>query len=129
MNNLQNSLDCKKNVRSYYMRQNNQQQNYLRGTPVTKVYQVVVYHEVNDPKKLAAYAELAGPAMKSAGATFLARGIPYLVREEGTATRTVLIEWPSREAADTGYNSPGYQEAIRVLDGAARREFRYIDAL
>tara|TARA_Y200000002_G_scaffold206480_1_gene170317 strand:+ start:1668 stop:2003 length:336 start_codon:yes stop_codon:yes gene_type:complete len=111
------------------MRENNQQQNYLKGTPVTKVYQVVVYHEVNDPEKLSAYAELAGPAMKSAGATFLARGIPYLVREEGTATRTVLIEWPSREAADTGYNSPGYQEAIRVLDGAARREFRYIDAL
>ena len=67
---------------------------------MTKVYQVVVYHEVNDPEKLSAYAELAGPAMKSAGATFLARGIPYLVREEGTATRTVLIEWPSREAAD-----------------------------
>mgnify|MGYP005620783417 FL=1 len=101
----------------------------MKGTPVTKVYQVVVYHEVNDPEKLSAYAELAGPAMKSAGATFLARGIPYLVREEGTATRTVLIEWPSREAADTGYNSPGYQEAIRVLDGAAKREFRYIEAL
>ena len=39
---------------------------YLKGTPVTKVYQVVVYHEVNDPEKLSAYAELAGPAMKSA---------------------------------------------------------------
>ncbi len=101
----------------------------MKGTLVTKVYQVVVYHEINNPEKLAAYAELAGPAMKSAGATFLARGIPYLVREEGAATRTVLIEWPSREAADTGYNSPGYQEAIRVLDGAAKREFRYIDAL
>ena len=96
---------------------------------MTKVYQVVVYHEVNDPEKLAAYAELAGPAMKNEGATFLARCIPYLVREEGTETRTVLIEWPSREAADTGYNSPDYQEAIRVLDGAAKREFRYLDAL
>ena len=101
----------------------------MKGTPVTKVYQVVVYHDVTNPEKLAAYAELAGPAMKSAGATFLARGIPYLVREEGVATRTVLIEWPSREAADAGYNSPDYQEAIRVLDGAATREFRYIDAL
>ena len=28
---------------------------YLKGTPVTKVYQVVVYHEVNDPEKLSAY--------------------------------------------------------------------------
>ncbi len=56
---------------------------------MTKVYQVVVYHNVTNPEKLAAYAELAGPAMKSAGATFLARGIPYLVREEGVATRTV----------------------------------------
>ena len=41
----------------------------------------------------------------------------------------MLIEWPSREAADAGYNSPEYQEAIRVLDGAATREFRYMDAL
>ena len=81
----------------------------MKGTLVTKVYQVVVYHNVTNPEKLAAYAELAGPAMKSAGATFLARGIPYLVREEGVATRTVLIEWPSREAADAGYNSPEYQ--------------------
>ena len=96
---------------------------------MTKVYQVVIYHEISNQEKLAAYAELAGPAMKSSGATFLARGIPYLVREEGAATRTVLIEWPSREAADSGYNSAGYQEAIRVLDGAAKREFRYIDAL
>ena len=96
---------------------------------MTKVYQVVVYREVNDPEKLAEYAELAGPAMKSAGATFLARGIPYLVREAGTATRTVLIEWPSREAADTGYNSPDYQKAIKVLNGAAKREFRYLDSL
>ena len=101
----------------------------MKGTLVTKVYQVVVYHNVSNPEKLADYAELAGPAMKSAGATFLARGIPYLVREEGVATRTVLIEWPSREAADAGYNSPEYQEAIRVLDGAAKREFRYMDAL
>ncbi|MDG1764732.1 MAG: DUF1330 domain-containing protein, partial [Paracoccaceae bacterium] len=61
---------------------------------MTKVYQVVVYHEISNQEKLAAYAELAGPAMKKAGATFLARGIPYLVREDGVASRTVLIEWP-----------------------------------
>ena len=96
---------------------------------MTKVYQVVVYHEISNEEKLAAYAELAGPAMKKAGATFLARGIPYLVREDGVASRTVLIEWPSRQAADEGYNSASYQEAIRVLDGAAKREFRYMDAL
>lgn len=59
---------------------------------MTKVYQVVVYHEISNQEKLAAYAELAGPAMKKAGATFLARGIPYLVRENGVASRTVLIE-------------------------------------
>ena len=53
---------------------------------MTKVYQVVVYHEISNQEKLAAYAELAGPAMKKAGATFLARGIPYLVREDGVAS-------------------------------------------
>ena len=64
---------------------------------MSKVLQVVIYKSINDEEKLAAYAELAGPAMKAAGAKFLARGIPLAVKEEGQKTRTVVVEWESLE--------------------------------
>ena len=40
---------------------------------MSKVLQVVIYKSISDEEKLSAYAELAGPAMKAAGAKFLAR--------------------------------------------------------
>ena len=44
-------------------------------------------------------------------------------------TRTVVIEWNSKEDTEKGYNSPEYQEAIKSLDGSAIREFRYIETI
>ena len=96
---------------------------------MTKILQVVIYKSIGDEQKLADYAKLAGPAMKAAGAKFLARGIPLAVREDGRKTRTVVIEWESLEAAHAGYNSDAYQEALAKLDGTAVREFRYVEAV
>ena len=55
--------------------------------------------------------------------------MPVAVKEAGEATRTVVIEWDSLDAAEKGYNSEGYQEALAALDGGAVREFRYIEAI
>ena len=52
---------------------------------------------------------------------------PLAVKEEGQKTRTVVVEWESLEAANAGYNSDGYQEALKKLDGSAVREFRYLE--
>ena len=94
---------------------------------MTRVIQVTIYKSISDEVKLAEYAELAGPAMVAAGAKFLARGIPVAVKEEGKKTRTVVVEWESLQAAESGYNSEGYQEALKKLDGSAIREFRYVE--
>ena len=94
-----------------------------------KVIQVVIYTSISDEEKLARYAELAGPAMVEQGAKFLARGMPVAVKESGRNTRTVVIEWESMEAAEKGYMSQGYQEALEALDGGATREFRYVEAV
>ena len=96
---------------------------------MTKVLQVVIYKSISDEVKLASYAEIAGPAMKAAGAKFLARGVPVAVKEDGQKTRTVVIEWESLEAAEAGYNSEGYQKALNKLDGSAVREFRYVEVV
>ena len=95
---------------------------------MAKVIQVVVYKSISDPKKLAAYAELARPAMEKAGAKFIARGVPFAVKEDGEAVRTIVVEWESMEAAENGYNSPDYQNALKALDNGARRAFMYLDA-
>lgn len=58
-----------------------------------KAYAVVTYRSVSDPEKLAAYAKLAGPAVASFGARFLARGNAAVAREQGVKERTVVVEY------------------------------------
>jgi uncharacterized protein (DUF1330 family) len=48
---------------------------------MAKAYAVVTYSSVSDPEKLAAYAKLAGQAVASVGARFLARGNAVVARE------------------------------------------------
>ena len=94
---------------------------------MSKVLQIVTYKSISDDEKLAAYAKLSAPAMQSMGGRILARGMPIAVKEAGEATRTVVIEWDSMDAAEAGYNSAAYQQALAALDGSAVREFRYIE--
>lgn len=89
-------------------------------------YWVSVYKEITDEAKLAAYAELAGPALRDAGGTFIVRGLPEQVYEAGEQTRTVIISFDSVEAAQAAHDSPAYQEALRALDGGAVRDLRIV---
>ena len=89
-------------------------------------YWVSVYKEIVDEGKLAAYSELAGPALRAAGGTFLARGVPEQTYEAGLRTRTVLIRFDSVEAAVAAHDSPAYQAALAALDGGAVRDMRIV---
>lgn len=89
-------------------------------------YWINVYREIRDEAKVAAYAELAGPALRAAGGTFVARGLPEQTYEAGERTRTVLIEFESVEAARAAHDSPAYQEALAALDGGAVRDLRIV---
>jgi len=63
-------------------------------------YWMTTYREILDEAKLAAYAQLAGPALEAAGGTFLARGLPAKTYEMGALTRTTLIRFDSVQAAE-----------------------------
>ncbi|MCM3920091.1 DUF1330 domain-containing protein [Frankia sp. AiPs1] len=89
-------------------------------------YWISIYQEIVDERKVAAYAELAGPALRAAGGTFVARGLPEQTYEAGEKTRTVLIEFDSVEAARAAHDSPAYQKALAVLDGGAVRDMRIV---
>lgn len=89
-------------------------------------YWICVYKTVHDADKVAAYAELAGPALRGAGGRFLARGNPAVTFENGESTRTVVIEFESAEAAVAAHDSEGYQEALRALGDGADRDLRVV---
>jgi uncharacterized protein (DUF1330 family) len=89
-------------------------------------YWISVYKEILDEDKMAAYAELAGPALRAAGGTFIARGLPEQTYEAGEKTRTVLLEFDSVEAAVAAHDSPDYQKALDALDGGAVRDLRIV---
>ena len=95
-----------------------------------KAYWVSAYREIRNPDALAAYAQLAGPAVAAAGGRFLVRGMPAAVQEAGLMQRTVIIEFDSLEAALATYDSPGYQEALAALGtDAVVREIRIIEGV
>ncbi|MBB3178212.1 DUF1330 domain-containing protein [Variovorax sp. Sphag1AA] len=94
-----------------------------------KAYWISTYRAVKDADKLAAYAKLAGPALTSNGARFLARGMPSKVYELGVMQRTVLIEFDSVEQATAAHDSPAYKEALAALGDGADREIRIIEAV
>lgn len=89
-------------------------------------YWVTTYKEITDEAKVAAYAELAGPALRAAGGTFVARGLPEQTYEAGQATRTVVVVFDSVDAARAAHDSPAYQEALAALDGGAVRDMRIV---
>jgi uncharacterized protein (DUF1330 family) len=92
-------------------------------------YWINTFRSISDEARLAAYVELAGPAMTAAGGTFLARGLPAAAFESGIVERTTLIEFPTVEAAVAAYRSPAYQAALAVLGDSAERDLRIIPAV
>jgi uncharacterized protein (DUF1330 family) len=96
---------------------------------VPRAYWINTFRAVHDPAKLAAYAELAGPAMERLGGRFLARGLPARVFESAPMERTTLIEFDSVERAIAAYDSPEYQAALAALGDGAERDIRIIEAI
>jgi uncharacterized protein (DUF1330 family) len=96
---------------------------------VPRAYWINTFRAIHDPKKLAAYVELAGPAMERLGGRFLARGLPARVFETAAMERTTLIEFDSVERAIAAYESPEYQAALAALGDGAERDIRIIEAI
>jgi len=95
-----------------------------------KAYWVATYRTVSNPDALAAYGKVAGAALQAAGGKILARGMPAATLDGGYMGRTVLIEFDSVDAARAAYDSPAYQDALKLLGVVAQeRDIRIIEAL
>ncbi len=97
---------------------------------MAKAFWVTTYQSIHNADALAAYAQLAGPAITAAGGRFVVRGMPALTKEQGLMQRVVVIEFDSIAAAEAAYNSPGYHEALSKLSpGAVVRDMRFVEGL
>ena len=96
---------------------------------MAKGYWITFYRSVSNPGALADYAKLAGPAIQAAGGRFVARGTALQAFEEGIKDRSVVIEFDSPAKAIAAYESPAYQAARKLLEGAVERDVRILEGV
>jgi uncharacterized protein (DUF1330 family) len=70
--------------------------------------------EVSDVEQYKKYAAANAIPFAKYGAKFLVRGGAFECMEGSTASRNVVIEFPSYEAALACYRSPEYQAAMEL---------------
>jgi uncharacterized protein (DUF1330 family) len=93
---------------------------------MAKAYWISCYRTITDPAKLAAYAQLAAPAIQAGGGRFLARATAAKAYEDGRTERTVIVEFDSIEQAVAVHDSAAYQAALAALEGGAVRDLRIV---
>jgi len=96
---------------------------------MAKGYWVTFYRSVSNPAALAEYGKLAGPAIQAAGGRFLTRGTALQAFEAGIKERSVVIEFDSPAKALAAYESPAYQAARKILEGAVERDVRILEGI
>ena len=94
-----------------------------------KGYVVCVYKSIANQEKLKEYAVKARVAVEKHKGRFLIRGGKSTINEGDKSPRTVVIEFPSYEEANTFYQSKEYQEAHIILKGQVERQFQIIEGV
>ena len=96
---------------------------------MAKAYWVTTYRSIKNAEALAAYAKLAGPAIQASGGKFLVRGPAAKAYEAGLLQRVVVIEFDTLDKALAAHDTPGYQEALRVLGDTVERDMRVVEGV
>ena len=92
-----------------------------------KGYVVCVYKNITNQEKLKEYAVRAKAAVEKYKGKFLIRGGKSINNEGEKSPRTVVIEFPSYNEANSFYNSKEYQEAHSILKGYAVRQHQTVE--
>lgn len=91
---------------------------------------VIYQGEVLDPVRYEAYKAEAAESVRAAGGLYLARGGEIEVLEgEPPPGRTVVLEFPTSEAAVAWYRGERYREARTLREGVARARMYVVDGV
>ena len=87
----------------------------------------VVRVDVIDPEQYKTYQAFVGPFLATHGGRFLVRGGRHAVPEGSARQRTVVVEFPSYEAALKAYDSSEYQGGIALRRDAGMLDFVIVE--
>ena len=89
----------------------------------------VIYEgEILDPRRYEGYKEAVAPNIASAGGRYIVRGgNPEVLEGEPPTRRTVILEFPSRQAALDWYHSDSYQEIRTLREDSSRATIYVVD--
>jgi uncharacterized protein (DUF1330 family) len=91
---------------------------------------VVYQGEVLDPERYDEYKTKAAASIHAAGGRHLVRGGDVEVLEgEAPAGRTVVLEFPTMQAAIDWYQSDEYTDIRKIREGAARARMYVVDGV
>lgn len=89
---------------------------------------VIALETIHDQAMFDAYRQKVMPTLAAFGGTFVVRGGHLTVLEgDWPHQRTVIIEFPSREAAEGWYASPAYQAVIGLRQGSSSCSLVIVD--
>jgi uncharacterized protein (DUF1330 family) len=81
---------------------------------------VIVETDINDPEQYEQYKAASPGAVAAGGGRFVVRGGELAVLEgDWQPTRLVILEFPDLDAAKAWYDSPEYEDAKKLREGAA----------
>jgi uncharacterized protein (DUF1330 family) len=91
---------------------------------------LIVETDITDPEQYERYKAVTPGLVAAAGGRFIARGGELAVLEgDWTPERLVVIELPDLATAKRFYESPEYQEAIKLREGAANLRMVAVEGL
>ena len=85
--------------------------------------------DVRDADTYPDYVNTARPAFERNNAKFLARGGETHSLEGQNRARNVVIEFPSVQEALDCYNSPEYQEAVKIRQSVADSDLIIVEGV
>ena len=94
-----------------------------------KAYWIATYKDMKNPENIKRYAEKASPVIKKYNGIILARGGKVETIEGNPSPRTVLIQFSTMDNALKCYNSPEYQEAMKIGNGEFNRHIQIVEGV
>ena len=89
---------------------------------------VIYQGEVTDPERYEEYKVKAAASIAAAGGRYVVRaGAMEVLEGDAPAGRTVVLEFPTLQAAIDWYHSDDYAEARKIREGAATARMYAID--
>ncbi|HBM61009.1 DUF1330 domain-containing protein [Salipiger marinus] len=90
---------------------------------------IIARIEVTDPEEYSIYAGQTMALAERWGGRFLVKGGPQTVLEGHAPSRHVVIEFPSRPAAEQWFNSPEYQRILPIAQRSSNRDLVIVEGI